>query len=84
MTGRHCPIRRKVGDQIGAFEVEVETVWVDKLTKLRPGRAVEVWLTANWCLALCRRPESQHVGTYTREIELRDFREDCFATLEGK
>lgn len=63
-----------------AFEVEIETLWV-KLTRLRPGKAVEVWLTPNWVLATRYHPMSEQVGTYDHEATLMGLREDCFWTL---
>lgn len=66
---------------ITAFEVEIETLWV-KLTRLRPGKAVEVWLTPRWVLATRYSPMSEQVGTYSSAVTLAQLREDSFWTLE--
>lgn len=75
-------IARKPGmdTAVTAFEIELETFWV-RLTRLAPGRVVEVWLTPRWALAMRYHPLSVEVGSYTREVSLRDFRDDCFFVL---
>lgn len=63
-----------------AFEVEVETLFV-KLTKLRPGKTTEVWLTPNWILACRYHPMSLQVGVYSRDVTLAALSEDAHWTL---
>lgn len=71
------PLRKAVT----AFEVEIESFWV-RLTQVKPGRRVEVWLTPRWSLEMRYFPMSVQVGVYTREVQLSDFRADCFWMLE--
>lgn len=73
-------ITRSQERAVTAFEVEVETLWV-RLTRLRPGKAVDVWLTPNWALAARPHPMSTKVGTYTCAVTLQHLRDDCFWML---
>lgn len=75
-------VAQQAGRRVQAFEVEVESLWVDRLTKLKPGRVVEVWLTPRLALAMRYHPMSALVGHYTRDVSLADFREDCFWALD--
>lgn len=82
---RGAQITASQSKAVVAFEVEVETMWV-KLTRLRPGKVANVWLTPRWVLSMSHRPMSVQVGgsPYSRDVPLSWFRQDCFDALDGR
>lgn len=81
MTGPSHTPARDASARLGAFEIEVETVW----GRLR-WKPMTVCLSPKTGLLATRWPrEAEYpgeVGTFTRAISLADFRQECFYALE--
>lgn len=74
----------RAGDAAEAFAVEAEVFWCERITRLRDGSSLTVYLTPDCRLTQSRRAGHIEVGTYNIRARRVHFIEDCYFALEGK